>query len=462
MDEENRDSQEQTTQPALPPQEGQRQEQTPVDVPATVRAELEAYNVRQTEIRQLCQTYGLNETEYLGRLDVRVDQVRQAALQHLAQSRAPIGTNIRVSQDEGDKFRAAATDALVSRFYRPVGDEQAEGARELRGISLLRMAERCLRMSGIDTWNMSNDTIAETVLGRAYLAGDGVFGAIMDQTAGKIVKDAYAAAPTTYGAWVSVGSLGDFKAVPTYRLGEADELEELPPTGELKSATFLNQKPYTRQLKSYGKKVAISLQMLVNDDIGQFTKMIKQFSEQYARQLNRTAYQLLAKNPKIEIDGKELFHADHKNTGTPGAISIATLGEMRKLMLLQKGLDGKTTLNLLPRFLAVPAALEMEAMKILHSVSDASHANSGVMNVLRNSMEIIVDAELDALNDKEYYSLASANATDLIGVDFLNGHQGLNVRRSEPTGQLGMQWDLWNHHGFWVGDYRGVVKNKGQ
>lgn len=453
---------------------GVQQRAVPLAVPAqAASAELQraaeeaarAERQRGVNIREICRSAGVEDAEaerYIAD-NQTVDQVREAVLNQLIQRNAPVsaGRGIArgegVTADEGDKFRDAAADALMLRYLPGSLAKPAEGAAELRGFAPMRMLERALQQDGVNTRNMTNDDM----ISRAFMAGDGTFVAIMDQTSGKTVRDAYEAAPTTYQQWARIGSLSDFKRVPTYRLGEADSLVKVPMTGELSQGKLLEGKPFHRALETYGKTVGISRQMLINDDIGQFMRMLAAYAQTAARDVNRTAYKLLTGNQKLEIDDKPLFHADHKNLGTPGKLSTVTLGQMRKLMRLQTGIDEKTVLNLSPRYLLVPANLEVEALQLLHSLSDPGQNNSGVVNVLKNSLTPIIDAELDAASEKEYYITADPMQVDGIGVDFLNGVNQITVRRGEPMGQLGVQWDMWLDYGAYVGDYRGLAKNAG-
>lgn len=465
-----RESQEQQErQEARRDAEGAQREQPPAQEPplapearqaeeaGQVRRAVEEERRRTADITELCREVGMEAAAYL-RDGSSVDAVREAALTHLMRSGVPVNTQVQVTRDEGDKFRAAAADALYLRYARhPDGEPPAEGAVELRGFSLLRLLERSLETDGLHPRNLSNDELVS----RAFLAGDGSFAAIMDQTAGKIVRDEYEAAPTTYQRWAKTGSLSDFKSIPTYRLGEADEFKKVPPSGELPQGHFTEQPPFFRKVETYAKSIGISRQMLVNDDIGQFTRLAASNALAAARQINRAVYAALLGNPKLDLDGKPLFHADHRNLGTPGQLAMETLAELRRLMRLQTGVDKKTVLNLTPQFLLIPAALEVKALQLLHSLSDPGQANSGVVNVLRNSLEPIVDAELDVASETAYYALAHPNATDGIGIDFLNGKNSISVRRGEPMGQLGMQWDMWIDYGTYAGDYRGLTRNEG-
>jgi len=422
---------------------------------------VEAERARVNEITTMCRGLGMEADAHItsGR---SVDEVRAALLDEMIKRQPQVspraGDGVRT--DEADKFTRAASDALAARSGT-LGPERAQEMRknagDLGGFRVMRLVQRALEQDGEDTRNMSDEQMLE----RAFLLGDGSFAAIMDQTAGKVVRDTYEQARTTYQFWTRLGSLSDFKKKPTFRLGEMDELPEVPMTGELTHGKFVEQDPFMRQVRTYGKKVGISRQMLINDDIGQFAKLAAGYANSAARQINRDAYALLTSNPTLEIDGKKLFVADHKNVATAGAPGTATIAQMRKLMRLQKGVDGKTVLNLSPMFLIVPAELEIAARQFMVSVSDPAQNNPGVANVLRGSLEIIVDAELDAVSGKAFYIAAGPMDTDGIGVDFLNGQNQINVRRGEVMGQLGMQWDIYIDYGVYVGDWRGMVYNQG-
>lgn len=422
-------------------------------------AELERTRVRG--ITEMCRGLGLEPDEYI-RTGASVEETRAAVLDAMIQRqpRVTLHAGDGVRADEADKFRSAASDALVVRHGVVDGQRAQEmraNAGDLSGFRVMRIVQRALEQDGVDTRNMNDDQMLE----RAFMLGDGSFGAIMDQTAGKVVREPYGQAETTYQAWTRQGSLSDFKKKPTWRMGEMDGLPKVPMTGELTHGRFIEQTPFMRQVETYGRNIGISRQMLINDDIGQFALLASGYANSAARQINHAVYELLTSNPVLEIDNAQLFSAGHQNVSAGGALGTATMAAMRKLMRLQRGVDGKTVLNIAPRFLLVPAALEVLARQFMVSLSDPSQNNPGVANVLRGSLEIIVDAELDAVNDKGFYIAAAPTATDGIGVDFLNGQNQIGVRRGETMGQLGMTWDIWIDYGVYVGDWRGMVYNPG-
>ena len=66
---------------------------------------------------------------------------------------------------------------------------------------------------------------------------------------------------------------------------------------------------------------------------------------------------IFTSNPAM-ADGAALFHASRKNlAGTGAALDVAGLAKARTAMAQQRGLDGKTLLNVRPSYLVVPSAL---------------------------------------------------------------------------------------------------------
>jgi hypothetical protein len=123
-------------------------------------------------------------------------------------------------------------------------------------------------------------------------------------------------------------------------------------------------------------------------------------------------------------DNVALFHATHKNLGTPGAIAIASLNEGRAAMRKQKGLANKPAdaepLNLTPSIIVVSPDKETEVQQFL-STTIYPQANSGV-NPFAGSLEPIVEARLSG---NGWYLFADPATIDTIEYAYLEGEEGL-------------------------------------
>ena len=113
---------------------------------------------RVVEIMNLCRSFNMDPGKYISGGQT-IDQVRQAVLDKLQRDNAP--SSARVTADEGDKFRERASDALMMRSGVQV-EHPAEGAQQLRNMSLRDLAVECLSREGQDAMallRMSSDAL---------------------------------------------------------------------------------------------------------------------------------------------------------------------------------------------------------------------------------------------------------------------------------------------------------------
>lgn len=425
-----------------------------VDPSQAVQQGATAERARVTEINTLCRNFGMDATPFIEDGST-VDKVKDAILQKQIADRAPHRSSVQVGQEDQDKFRAAATDALLLRAARTV-DKPAAGAAELRGLRLRDLAVECLHRAGESGAHMLRD---EELLKRA-LSPDSTFQGIISNAANKTLSQAYAEAPTTFQHWTGKGSNSDFKAAEHYRISEAGNLELTPQNGLIPYDTAMKDEKVTKAVLTYSKRWGFTREAFINDDLSMLSRVPAAYVIAAKRGINKLVYKMLASNPLI-FDGKNLFHADHGNLGTPGKISTATMSEGRKLMRTQKGQRGEATLNISPRFLLSPAELETEAIQYLRSEADPAAAHSGVVNVFRNSYDIIVDAELDQYSMSAWYLAADPNIADTVEVTYLRGQEEPTLETDIPFDRLGIDFRIYFDYGVTLLDSRGLFKNEG-
>lgn len=423
---------------------------------SAVRAEaVKAERQRVSEITAMCRDFDADPKEYIEKGST-IDEVRAAMLEIAKQRMKPLstGTGVRVEKDETDKFRAAASDAILMRAGRTI-DKPADGARDLRGMRLRDLAVECLSRAGrANAHRLDDDTLF-----REALSPDSQFASVLSNTVNKSMATAYKAARTTYQLWTGRGSNPDFKAATHYQISEAGELLPMSQSGEFRFDEMKDQ-GVTKAVATFGRAWGITRQALINDDLGVLTRIPEAYVRAASRGINKLVYKMLGANPVI-YDGKALFHADHNNLATGGAPSVQTLSEGRKLMRTQKNLRGQETLNIAPAYIIVPAALETEVDKLLNSIADPAGANSGVANPFRNSLTPVVDAELDTFSDKSWYLAANPGDVDTIEVTYLNGDDMPKLESQVGFDFLGIKWRIFIDYGVTVLDYRGLVKNPG-
>ena len=131
-------------------------------------------------------------------------------------------------------------------------------------------------------------------------------------------------------------------------------------------------------------------------------------------------------------------------------------------MRKQKNLRGEAMLNVVPKFLLVPAEQEFLARQMLSSTSDPDAKNSGVINPLMNSMQVVSDAELDAIDAKAWYLAADPSLMDTIEVTYLNGNQSPTIESQIAFDTLGIRYRIYMDYGVTVLDTKGLYKNAGK
>lgn len=283
---------------------------------------------------------------------------------------------------------------------------------------------------------MTNNQMAGAALGVVRLSGmhtTSDFANILSNVASKVMQRAYEEAPSTWQVWCSVGEAADFKPSERTQLSEAPELELINEHGEYTAGSFSDFKE-SIQARTYGRKFMVTRKTIVNDDLSALLRIPKAFGAAGARRINDLVYYILTANQTMSYDSTALFHADHANLADPADVLGTTgLSNARKAMRVQTGPNG-AVLNLVPRYLLVPAALETTSDVLLRSVSSVDdNKNEGVVNPWRNSLVPVVESRLDSNSATAWYLAADSNQVDTVEVMFLDGVQVPVVEEAETA-----------------------------
>lgn len=412
---------------------------------------------------------------------------------------SPGATVIRVKAEAVDKFRAAARDALLLRGHagKLEGDRKpAEGATgDWRLTNLVGLAERCMEVAGVDRSIINRMTptdraqaimdprsIAST-LGEygIYAAGDGplynasgMYTSVMLDVSNNSMRMGYSTVRTTFDQWMKRGQdLPDFRSAYKTIVGELSDPKAIPENGEFPETEMQDQHE-SYKLTVWGSVFSISWQAIVNDQIGAFTEIPLRQGRSMRRKLNRLAYNVLKDNAALQ-DGVALFHASavptgHANLTTgAGAPSVTTLNLLTQKLREQKGLVGSddtdaTGLNLEPRFLLVPPALEGTALNLLGSFADPASSNANSKNIWQNRLVPIVESELGTTYgglDTAWYLAVDPADADTIEYAFLQGMPTPRLEEQESFSRLGRRFRMYQCFGVKALDYRGLQKHNG-
>jgi hypothetical protein len=271
------------------------------------------------------------------------------------------------------------------------------------------------------------------------------------------LRQAYEAAPRTFQAWARQSTAPDFKSMSRVNLSDAPAMESVNENGEFKRGAITDGKE-TYQLATVGKIIGLTRQAIINDDLSAFTRIPAMFAMAAANYESDIVYGILIANAAL-ADGVALFHANHNNlTGTGTAISVTSLGVGRTMMRKQITPKG-AVMNLRPRFLLVPAALETIAAQYVSQQYVA--AKSSDFNPFAGQLEVISEARLDANSATAWYLAADNASIDTIEYCYLEGQNGVYIETRQGFDVDGMEIKARLDFAAKAIDYRGLYKNNG-
>jgi hypothetical protein len=494
---------------------------------ATAREEaVQAERQRVSEIQALSATatrYGIGETvisEFIAK-GVSVDQARKEVFSQLAkkgqqglppgpgQDGPDIGIRAEVTRDGGQERLACMQSALLlradSRFFLArrrdhngadlgeyldgCGPEQqkraAEMAREYRNFKLIDMAKEVLTFRGINPRGMDVTRIAELALrgqsrGAEFFGGGAEstadFPAILANVANKTLRQGYEAYPRTFQPFCRQVTAQDFKPINRVLLADAPALQQLNEKGEYHRAN-LTDSNINYSLATYGEIVALTRKVIINDDLQAFTRVPALLGVAAAQLESNTVWAIITSNPSAVYAGDKtataLFHANHGNllTGAgssidntvANAVPLTALAKARGVMRMQKGPQG-TPLNIIPRFIAVPTALETYMLQLVYPINIASADATKVVPEWVRSLVPVVEPRLDAATNGTtgWYLIADPAQIDTVEYCYLEGQQGVYIETKQGFEVDGVEIKARMDFGAAAIDYRGVEKNAGQ
>ena len=428
-------------------------EQDQLNLDVIRREATAAERARVTEINEAVRGLRLDQSfaDELIAKDTSADEARRLAIAKAAERsndtiKPPMG-HIETLVDEVETRRAGVEEALLHR-YNPAQHKLSDNGKRFSGLSLIEIGRELLTQRGVDIRGMSRDQIAT----RAMLT-TGDFPYILANVANKTLRQAYEAAPQTFKPFTRMVTAPDFKTIARTALGDSPTLEKVNEHGEYKYGS-VSEARETYAIASYGKIVALTRQTLINDDLSAFTRLPEMFGRAAADLESDTVWGIITANAAL-ADSIALFHASHGNLPTGAAISVAQLGVCRAAMRVQTGLDGRK-INVTPRYLLVPAALETIAQQFTSQAYAASASSS--INPFAGALQVLAEPRLDTASTTAWYMAADPAQIDTIEYAYLEGNQGVYLETKDGWEIDGVEFKARLDFGAKAIDFRGLVK----
>ncbi len=405
---------------------------------------------RCADINELCDKFDIESEQRSKWINdgTNVETVNRELLEVISKRNATrASVKLEMGVAEEDKLRAAYRDALALRAGLAIA-KPADGAEKMRGMSQRDIARDILMRSGEkDVMHMNSDEL----FARAMTSS--TYSDLLNATVRLSMSQGYTEVDTTFEAWTVEGTLSDFKTAYRYKLGGAQEPELIPENGEFTRAKLDKEKTAV-QLGTDGIAWDYTRQLFINDDLDILAKFPYRFAAAFKRKINRLAYTALA--------GITYSSANGNLAAKAGAPSTETLSAARQLLRKQKDFSKKYSLNLNAKYLIIPSTYETTAEQLLRSLADPAGSHSGVANVFRNSLDIVVDTALDDINADAWYIAAAKNQVEGIEISYLNGNKTPILESKDSFDTLARSFRMYLDFGIAALDYRGFVKNAGK
>lgn len=421
---------------------------------------------RGIDIRAAVRTAKLPESlgDDLVTKGVTIDQARKAILDEMAKKSDQVetrGAHIQVGADPTLQHRAAAENALLHRF-NPQVYQLSDHGREYRGMSLLEMGKELLSLRGINVRGMSKHQMSGVILGLdtrdGALHSISDFPILLSNVANKTLRAAYESSPQTFKPFCRQGSATDFKTITRAQMGGAPSLLPLNEQGGYERGTIAESKE-TYALATFGRVLGVTRQVLINDDLGAFTKIPEMFGRAGADLVSDTVWGIINANAAMN-DAAALFHATHGNLAGAGtAITVPALGAARAAMRQQKGLEGRF-INVQPKFLLVPSGKETEGQQITTATS-VVYTKATDTNPFAATLQVIAEPRLDAGSAVSWYLAGEPSQCDTIEYSFLEGNEGVNLSSRIGFDIDGVELKVSMDMAAKALDWRGLYKNPG-
>lgn len=468
---------------------------------AAIAAEQERQRKWTTEVDGLCDLAGLPALKDTCRGLADVDAVRAHLLAEKAKGVESIGYGPSIRQigsgfdnlyrDMGAALTLRALNGAsnglengnkaVEKLY-PAAN-RPKGMEHFRHASLFDMAKEFVAASGVNVRDLSRDDIAICAMfgpeaigirnspsSPAYNTTGSFTNLTLDAT-NKSMMLGYTEAPTTWrGPMRQAASVQDFKNINRLRLGATPNLPVWNDNSNPEKSSFSDAKE-TYAVEARSLELNFSYRLLVNDDMDALSRAPAMLGASAARTVNAVAWSQWTSNPTMS-DGVALFAAatgNRKRTnlttgaGTPSVSTVQTLANLMRQMRGEntpEGLESADILNLQPKWIIGPGALDTTIRQLVLSVNDPAQTNSITYNAA-GYLTPIIEPLLDVASTTAWYLAADTSQIDTVEVTFMQGQEMPVTRNFLDPRNLSQNFIILQTFGAKAMNHRGLQKHAG-
>ena len=364
--------------------------------------------------------------------------------------------NTAPAQGDPAVLREAMAEALAVRAMP--GYQAQDGGRhsEFLGWRPSEMVAELMRARGERNVPRESAKLAERAF---HTTSD--FPLLLSAAANKMLLAAYQPAQPTYRTIFLRRDFRDFKPHRFLRIGDFPGLALLSENGEIQAGTMSESQELVT-LATFARRIRVTRQMLVNDDLGAFTDFAAMIGRRVADFENATAYGLLGlasgAGPTLVSGATTVFatgaaRANMASAGT--ALDLTNLAIGRAAIMKQKTLDGlPISVGSSMRLLVGPNQ-ELPARQLTVSVQAAQIGNA---NVFAGFVQPLVEPLIPS---NRWYLFSDPLAAPVYVYGYLNGAEGPQVTTGPVSGVDGVEVSVIFDFGVGAIDWRGAWFNAG-
>jgi hypothetical protein len=364
------------------------------------------------------------------------------------------------AQDDPAQIIDAMAEALAARsmpgYQPPCTGPSAGRHSEFMGWRPSDMIGELIRRRGERQVPRNPTILAE----RAFQTTSD-FPALLSAAANKMLLAAYAPAAPSYRQIFLRRDFRDFKPHRHLRVGDFPTLLPLTENGEVQAGTMSESQELVF-LQTFARRIRVTRQMLVNDDLGAFTDFAAAIGRRVADFENATAYGLLntanGDGPTLTTGAAAVFGtaAARANKAAAGsALDLTNLAAGRAAIMRQRTLDGLPIAVGAQMRLLVGPNQEMAARQLTVSVAAAQIGNA---NVYAGFVQPLVEPQIGA---NRWYLFSDPIAAPVYVYGYLNGAEGPQVTTGNVQGVDGVEVSVIFDFGVGAIDWRGAWFNPG-
>lgn len=315
-------------------------------------------------------------------------------------------------------FAKIAGEALLHR--ERIEDTKDPQALALVSRSMIEIARQCCELDGV---GLSSTAGKQEIATRAVNSSATLVNVIA-HTAGRALSLGYEAEPRVFAEIFRETSAQNFRPKEVVKLSDIPTLPIVAEGDDYLESEFTDAKE-TYSLASYGTIVALTRQLIVNDDIDAIARVPQMLGAAAAARENDVFWAILNTNGNM-ADTDPIFGAGTTNLDT-GGLTAAKLETARQAMMSQTT-ENSVVMGLQPRWLVVGPDLLVAAEKLVMPPTDYSTSTlaNTLSTALANQLQLRVEPRVPT---GTYYVFSAFNRFDTCEFAYLSGQRGVYLER---------------------------------